>query len=177
MRLFLLRLSLFLSLAVGGFALDLATKDWAFRRLGLPGEQPPFWIIDGVCGVQTSLNEGALFGMGQGFVHVFSAIACLALVGVVVWFCVAAWRSLFFTTLLGAITAGITGNLWDRLGLHEIQAVHADGTRESVYAVRDWILVMIGSYHWPNFNIADSLLVVSAIAIGVYAFLSETSSK
>jgi len=28
--------------------------------------------------------------------------------------------------------------------------------------VRDWILVMIGHWPWPNFNLADSLLVVGA---------------
>ena len=34
---------------------------------------------------------------------------------------------------------------------------------ETVYAVRDWILVQWNDrWRWPNFNIADALLVVGA---------------
>ena len=38
-----------------------------FARLGMPGpDSRTWWLWDGVFGFQTSLNEGALFGMGQG---------------------------------------------------------------------------------------------------------------
>jgi lipoprotein signal peptidase len=36
---------------------------------------------------------------------------------------------------------------------------------EPARAVRDWILVMIGKYEWPAFNIADSLLVCGAVLL------------
>jgi signal peptidase II len=31
--------------------------------------------------------------------------------------------------------------------------------------VRDWILLRYGNYTWPNFNIADSLLVCGAVML------------
>ena len=42
-----------------------------------------------------------------------------------------------------------------------------------MYAVQDRILVMIGSSHWPNFNIADSLLVCETILIVLYTFFEK----
>jgi len=47
---------------------------------------------------------------------------------------------------------------------------------DPIHAVRDWILVMLGSYHWPNFNIADSLLVVGASLLMFHAFYRPGSS-
>jgi len=51
--------------------------------------------------------------------------------------------------------------LYDRLGWHGLIGYAG----QPIYAVRDWILCMIGSFHWPNFNIADSLLVCSVIVL------------
>ena len=61
------RALLFFLAAVPALWLDLATKTWSFHFLGMPGEKQTFWLIPNVLGIQTSLNEGALFGMGQGF--------------------------------------------------------------------------------------------------------------
>jgi signal peptidase II len=71
---------------------------------------------------------------------------------------------LLLTSALALITAGILGNLYDRLGLHGLQSpnlgpFHPGGQE---YAVRDWILVRIYHWNWPNFNLADSMLVVGA---------------
>ena len=65
----------FVCIAAGGCALDLVTKAWVFGRLGMPlveqgSHSPPIWLIDNIFGFETSLNEGALFGMGQGQVVV-----------------------------------------------------------------------------------------------------------
>jgi signal peptidase II len=65
------------------------------------------------------------------------------------------------------ITAGICGNLYDRLGWHGLTY----GEDEPVYAVRDWILCMIGTFHWPNFNIADALLVCSVCILLIHEML------
>jgi len=35
--------------------------------------------------------------------------------------------------------------------------------------VRDWILVMIGPYPWPNFNLADAMLVCGAALLAWHA--------
>ena len=171
----------FFSLAIAGCIADLATKEWVFDELGMPGENPAWWIWEDVFGFQTSLNEGALFGMAQGMVVGLSAMSFLAAIGIAVWlfYFRAAW-DLLLTVTLGLITAGILGNLYDRLGMPGLVwnfagPLHQVG--DPVYAVRDWILVMIGPYHWPNFNIADSLLVCGAILLGFHALRLEARER
>ncbi len=174
------RLSLFFVIAALFCALDLGTKHWIFERLGRPGESDVWWLIPDVFGLQTSLNQGALFGIGQGQIPLFATLSCVALVGIVGWVWADSTRSVFLASTLGLITAGILGNLWDRLGLHrmrwsdfdaEVWGCPPETVGEPIYAVRDWILVMLGDYPWPNFNIADSCLVCGAILISVYALV------
>lgn len=171
------RYVVFFSLAILGCLADLATKSWAFSRLGGPGESPPWWLFRGVFGFQTSLNEGALFGMGQGWVHVFSLFSLLAAVGIVYWlFVLRAAHDWLLTVALGSITGGILGNLYDRLGLPGLTWEHpwiVDRLHEvgsPVYAVRDWIHVIIIKWPWPTFNLADSMLVCGAILLVWHAF-------
>jgi signal peptidase II len=160
----------FFTIAIVGFLADWWTKNWIFGVMGAPtyaGGSPVWWLWEDRIGFQTSLNEGALFGLGQGGVWVFAALSLVAAIGVVIWFLRGgAADSLWLTVALGAITAGIVGNLYDRLALHGHRWEPIwPGRSGPVHAVRDWILVMIGDYHWPNFNIADSLLVAGAIML------------
>ncbi len=169
------RYLVFFALAVGVCALDLATKTWMFAWLGTP-EPPrePWWIWKGVAGFQTNLNEGALFGMGQGLWVPFSIFALAAAVGIVLWlFWGGAAHDRLLTVALGLITAGIFGNLYDRLGLPGLTwrfafGNHAAGDR--VHAVRDFILVRFGDWSWPTFNVADSALVCGAALLAWHAF-------
>lgn len=189
------RFVLFLVVLVFGLALDLGTKSWVFSQLGQPGEyglekylqgeyspeedeiHGVYWIIDDVFGFQTSLNQGALFGMGQGQIILFVVFSFIALTGILLWlFVFRGFANLLLTIVLGMISAGILGNLYDRLGLHRLvwnQFGPSESVGKPVYAVRDWILVMIGDWPWPNFNIADSLIVCGAIFLGIYAFIAD----
>jgi len=175
------RYAIFFSLALFGWLLDLATKHWIFDRLGMPGEKPTEWLWEGVFGFQTSLNEGALFGMGQGRVMVFAVLSILVVPVILYWLFVArAAGDLLLTIALGLVTAGILGNLYDRLGLPGLvwnYATELHNVGDPVYAVRDWIRVMIGSFHWPNFNVADSMLVCGAILLVWHAFWQESGPK
>ena len=151
---------------------DLWTKSWIFGRLGMPGTSDALWVWDGVFGFQTALNEGALFGMGQGFVLGFAILSFAMLAGIVIWLLGPFYKNWFLVIVMGLISGGIIGNLYDRLGLHQLRWLD-DGFHTAdtpVYAVRDWILVMLGSYHWPNFNLADSYLVAGVILLGIYVF-------
>jgi len=174
------RYIVFSFIAVAGCVIDLATKSWMFGHLGWPNT-PVWWIIPEVFGFRTSENTGALFGFGQGWVWVFSALSVVAAVGIVVWlFYAGAARDWLLTIALGCVTAGISGNLYDRFGLHGLKWYpghpdHLPG--EPVYAVRDWIHVMIGTYAWPTFNIADSLLVCGAILLVWHALLYGDPGK
>ena len=57
----------YFAIAVGGTAVDLWTKQAVFTSRGLPGEQPPWWLIEPYMGIETAVNPGALFGMGAGW--------------------------------------------------------------------------------------------------------------
>jgi signal peptidase II len=164
----------FFALAIGICLADLAAKTWMFRLVRLNG--PPRWLWDGVLGLQTTLNEGALFGMGQGLWPLFAALSLGAMIGIVIWlFPAGAAHDRLLTAALALVTGGILGNLYDRLGLPGLSWPpgfgHPVGT--PVHAVRDYILVMIGPWHWPNFNLADSSLVCGAALLVFHAFFSK----
>ena len=169
----------FLGLTFGGCAADLLSKRWAFREFGMPNQRPSRWLIDEIFGFTTSLNEGALFGIGQGQVALFSGLSILAAVGIAYWLFVAgAAVDRLLTIALACVAAGIFGNLYDRLGLPGltwgIDAGHRAGQR--VYAVRDWLHFKIDPVlDWPIFNLADSLLVCGAALLVFHAFRTEKS--
>jgi signal peptidase II len=146
-------------------AADLATKESAFRELGMPGMGNRHVLIPGIFVFETNLNEGALFGMGQGMGMVFAAVATVALAGILWMVSSSATRAnTWLLTALALISGGILGNLYDRLGFPGL-AWHAPLERvgQPVYAVRDWIHVTVpGVIDWPIFNIADSWLVIGA---------------
>lgn len=160
----------FWGIAVIGVTLDLATKQWMFAWLGMPGGQP-YWIIDGIFGFETSLNQGALFGIGQGRVLWFAALSVLAGAGINYWLFVArAARDAWLTVALGCIMAGVLGNLYDRLGFWNPAGLELN-------AVRDWILFRYGEWTWPNFNVADMFLVCGAALLCWHAFRVESAQR
>ncbi|MHB1038200.1 MAG: signal peptidase II [Pirellulales bacterium] len=172
------RFFVFFLIAILGCCLDLATKHWIFAWRGMPHQQETFWLWQGVFGLTTSLNEGALFGFGQGQVSLFAILSVAAAVGILYWlFLAGAARDLLLTTSLGCVMAGILGNLYDRVGLHGLQwdgfsGRHALG--DPVFAVRDWLDFRL--INWPIFNVADSLLVTGAALLLWHAFCHEQLS-
>ncbi len=174
------RYFVFFSLAFFGCAIDLGTKEWIFRWLGPPvaGQQNIYWLWQDHFGLQSSLNPGALFGVGRGFAIGFAAISVIAAVGIVYWlFYVGMAESRWLCFALGLISGGILGNLYDRLCLHSLvwpKGFVLNGEQvggEKAYAVRDWILWRLNeNWTWPNFNIADSLLVGGAGMLLWHAF-------
>lgn len=163
------RIVLFLIVAAVGTALDLGTKEWMFRQQGLRDLQT-WWVIPEIAGFQLTFNEGAIWGIGQGKVWLFATLSVLFAIAIPVWlFYFGAAADRVLTLLLGCVMAGVLGNLYDRLGLHgDTWFYHPDRLGEPAYAVRDWILVQWDDQlRWPNFNIADAFLVVSAIILAV----------
>src|SRR3569623_2098095 len=161
----------YLFLLIGGLGClaDLATKDWVFSALGAPGGRT-WWLCEGYCGFQTSLNQGALFGMGQGKVWLFASLSVAAAAFILYWLFVAgAARDRLLTIALGCVMGGILGNLYDRLGLWSLPGF--PGLR--IYAVRDWILFQYQAWVWPNFNLADRLLVCGAALLVWHTYRSE----
>jgi signal peptidase II len=171
----------FLTIAGVGLGIDLWTKYAVFAWRGMPRHGNEWWIWENVFGIETALNPGALFGMGAGRSGLFSVLSVIALVGIVYWlFLGKAARDWLLTIALSMISGGILGNLYDRLGLWG----GTDANGATIHAVRDWILFAYGGYElpwlgerWPNFNIADSLLVCGAGVLIWHAFTATDPSK
>jgi signal peptidase II len=174
----------FFLIAAFGCAIDLATKSWMFHWLGMPGQKPSFWLVEEIFGFTISLNEGALFGMGQGRVNLFAVLSVIAAVGIVYWlFWTGAANDWILTIALGSVTAGILGNLYDRLGMPGLKwslpDLRGHQVGDPVFAVRDWIHFKIDAigFDWPIFNIADSLLVCGASLLVWHSLRSDASAK
>lgn len=110
-------------------------------------------VINKVFRISHVLNYGAAFSMfGEsaepGRVRygliAFSVIA-IVVVAIAIWKIGRDWTPAGIG--LGLILGGAIGNLWDRAVLH---------------FVIDFLEVHIGSYHWPDFNIADSCICIGA---------------
>lgn len=187
------RYVLFFSLALAGCAADLISKELIFRWRGLPGQRPIVWLVEGYFGIETSLNKGALFGMGSGGSVYFALLSIGAALGVLTWlFVLRAARDGLLTAALGCISGGILGNLYDRLGLGLASMLPLPEMMQNKgyeHAVRDWILFcwnfkqhvrFLGrdmELTWPNFNIADSLLVCGACLLMWHAFIWREPKK
>lgn len=165
------RLWTFLLIAGSGLAWDLFSKSWVFSTLDYPYTHSD-WIQSWVGGklkfqLTTSFNEGALWGVGQGFSLGFAVLSVLAATFIVYWlfFRGEAW-SLWLTISLALIMAGTLGNLYDRLHLHG--CTRPDGS--PYLGVRDFLDFKIGTYDYPIFNFADTFLVTGAIMLTIQSF-------
>lgn len=174
------RLLLFTLVALGGAALDLVTKEVVFRWRGLPRPDHVWWLIAGRLGIETSVNPGALFGMGAGLWWLFALLSVAALGGIVYWLIAGgAARDLWLTITVGLIAGGILGNLYDRLGLWD----HRGLPPELRHGVRDWILfvwpeVRLRIFNpWPNFNLADSFLVCGAVLLVLHSLVHRDQPR
>jgi signal peptidase II len=180
----------FCIVATAGLAWDLVTKHAVFTDLGYPGGMPAVegrhdlfpphqldgqtpYFLDGWLKFRlfTSFNEGALWGLGQGWTAGFAALSVVAFAFIVWWlFWRGAARSLWLTLALGLITAGTLGNLYDRLGLHGYLNPE---TGQPWKAVRDFLHFQLGALNWPVFNFADVFLVTGAIMLVLQSFSAE----
>ncbi|MDP6468879.1 MAG: signal peptidase II [Pirellulaceae bacterium] len=166
------RYVLFSVIAVVGCAVDLGTKQAIFAWRGPPPPIGPpnneWWLIEPYIGIETAVNIGALFGLGAGAGRYFAALSVVAALGILVWlFRFGAARDRWLTVALGCVMAGILGNLYDRMGFWYETGMPVQWQS----GVRDWILFRYGAHTWPNFNIADSMLVCGAIMLMWQAFM------
>jgi signal peptidase II len=143
-----------------GLLADLWTKRavfaWLQDKFGQSVE-----ILDGILAFRMALNNGAAFAILPGQPALLVGVSVIALLAILGFFFFAAARQRIIQVSLGLFAAGVSGNLWDRLfngGL-----------------VRDFIDVYWRNYHWPTFNVADTMLVI-AVALLVIAILLTGSS-
>lgn len=166
------RAVLFFALLAIGLSADLISKQVIFNRYfdvererNREAQEVHYWV-EGVLGIQTSTNGGALFGIGQGKSAWFAGLSILFLVLIFGWlFLAGGFRDFWLTLALGLVSGGILGNFYDRMGWGS----PPEYPELIQYDVRDWILFRLEGVRffdpWPNFNIADSLLVVGALVL------------
>lgn len=153
---------LFWPIVIAGAALDLWSKsavfDWLITK---PGAQ--YHIINGFLKFVMRENSGAAFSIARGQTSMLVFVSVVALIAVTGVFLFGKIRSRLMQTALAMFTAGIIGNLYDR--------ITNDGF------VRDFIDVYYEGFHWPAFNVADSMLCISVGILVITSITSGSSGK
>lgn len=134
-------------------ALDRITKDWVSRHIA---EGSAITVIPHVFRISHVLNSGAAFSMFTDSPHpertrwMLTAFSILAAIVVLVVL-IRVGRKVTLTSLsMALVLGGAIGNVWDRIR----------------YAtVVDFLEVHIIHYHWPDFNVADSAIVIGGILL------------
>jgi signal peptidase II len=142
---------LFAAVAAFLYALDVVGKVWAVRHL-TPGETVD--LVGPYFGLHLTRNPGAAFSTGTAYTEILSVLSITAI-------CVVLWvsrrlGSRLWAVGLGALLAGVAGNLTDRL-FREPGFLHGH--------VVDYLRFP----HWPIFNIADICINVAAAIIIIQA--------
>ena len=147
---------MFWTIVVVGLAVDLWTKSAIFNWL----EQKPgnsFSVIDGFLQLVRTFNPGAAFGIAAGRFYLLVIVSIIALVVILVVFLLSGSQRKLVHIALAFLTAGICGNLYDRIFNNGF--------------VRDFIdVVYWPGRHWPAFNIADSLLCIGVALLMISSF-------
>lgn len=150
------RKSPWLLIALAVLALDQWTK-WLIES-HLP-EQSSHEVIPGLLHISHVRNTGVAFGMfanggrdGSPWVLSLFGLVALGLIAGLFYRTPPHERGLL--SALAMVMGGAVGNLLDRI---------------SSGAVTDFIAVYLGSYRWPDFNVADS-----AISIGLVLILFDS---
>ena len=145
--------------------LDRLTKTWVTLRIPMGGAIP---VIPRVLRITHWTNDGAAFSL---FADTASPNAVRW--GLICFSLLAALMVLFLMVRLGdcftlvsvalaLIFAGALGNVHDRIAYG---------------SVVDFIEVHIFSYHWPDFNIADSSVVTGACLLLLDSLLPKKSKE
>ena len=153
------KLAIFMAILATGLPLDQITKILVMLKMPL-GSQAP--LIPGLLNVVHVRNKGAAFGLLSGLPAEYAWLFFMATSGLVlVVLGYLLWRlpDDHWPAALGysLILTGAVGNLFDRVRLGEVV---------------DFIDVYWGRYHWPAFNVADSLVCVGT-AILVWVIIRD----
>jgi signal peptidase II len=142
----------FALVALTAYAVDVVTKIVAVDRLSGRADVE---VVGELLKLHLVRNPGAAFSTGTAYTQVFS---CLAMVAVVVIIVVARRvGSVLWAVALGLLLAGVAGNLTDRL-------VREPGP------LRGHVIDFFMLPHWPVFNVADICIDIAAALILVQVF-------
>jgi signal peptidase II len=145
-------------------AADRLTKNWIIHRIR-PGYDIP--IIPGVFRLSHVLNTGAAFSLmenlppnGVRLGLIGFSVAAVVVVLVLLW---RAGQTFSYASIaLALILGGAIGNLYDRIRFHHVV---------------DFLAVRIYHYNWPDFNVADSCIVIGACLLMVEIFRQQPAGS
>ena len=144
--------------------LDRLTKTWVMLHIRLGGAIP---VVPHVLRITHWTNEGAAFSLFADSASPnavrWGLIAFSLLAALVVLFMLVRTANRFSLTsvALALVFAGALGNVHDRIAYG---------------SVVDFIEVHIFSYHWPDFNVADSSIVIGACLLLLDSLLPHKNS-
>jgi signal peptidase II len=145
-------------------AADRVTKNWIIHRIR-PGYDIP--IIPGVFRLSHVLNTGAAFSLMENLPpnSVRLGLIGFSVVAAVFVF-VLLWRAghtfSCASIALALILGGAIGNLYDRIRFHHVV---------------DFLAVKIYHYNWPDFNVADSCIVIGACLLMIEIFRPQPAAS
>lgn len=153
------RIALVILVAATIIALDQWTKIWV--RANIPDytyivpipQLGDYFVFEHVH------NYGAAFGILQNQGNLFIIIAAVVAVAILYYAGTLNPEQRMLRFLLGLQLGGALGNVIDRL----YQGFVTDFVRVGIPNV----------YYWPNFNIADSAIVVGVIGLAIYIFAED----
>lgn len=155
--------AIFWPIAILGLVFDLWTKQAVFAVLRDRPDQS-LGIIDGFLTFNMALNDGAAFGIASGKQVLLVGVSAVALVVILGVFLFGAARQRLVQAALGLFTAGVCGNLWDRM--------FNEGR------VRDFIdVVYWPGRHWHTFNVADAMLCVAVGLLVLTTLFTDLSCQ
>jgi signal peptidase II len=145
-----------LILAVAGviIVLDQWTKEWIRRTVPEYTSVNPIPALGDYFVFEHVRNYGAAFGILQNQGNLFVVIAIVVAIAILVYARNLDPSQRWLRVLLGLQLGGAVGNLIDRLH----QGYVTDFVKMGIPDV----------YYWPNYNIADSSIVIGVIALGIY---------
>ena len=161
-----------------GLTLDLWSKSWAWRTLavGDPWRDSTGHLriasetstpIPGWLHFKVTVNEGAVFGLGQGNQTLFAIVSGGAILFLLYLFATSG-RRWFYQIVLGMLLAGVLGNLYDRMTFRYV--------RDMLYIFPDKYINWFGQprevFPWI-FNVADTLLCAGVGLMVVYSFFAQ----
>ena len=159
------RLHWLLLISAAAILADRLSKVWVSAHIPLGGAIP---VIDHVLRISHWTNEGAAFSLFAdsaspqtvrwGLVG-FASLAALAVLVAIIRL---GDRISLMTVALALILGGALGNVHDRIAYG---------------SVVDFIEVHIFQYHYPDFNIADSCVVVGACLLFLDSLLTQRKSE
>ncbi|WP_353855828.1 signal peptidase II [Bacillus sp. Bos-x628] len=139
--------------------LDQLTK-WLIVKNMMIGDSIP--IIDGFFYITSHRNSGAAWGILQGQMWFFYVITLVVIAGIIYYLERDGQKDKLLGVALALMLGGAIGNFIDRIFRQEVV---------------DFAHFVLGDYHYPIFNIADSSLCVGVILLFIQMLLDGKKNK